>query len=192
MGEFTGKEFAMNRSLTPWRGSMSSPFSMFRREMDDLIERLFRPEEADGLTFPMHTDVAETENHLEVSVELPGLKPDDIHVEIKDGDLWITGEKKEETEKKDKTFVRVERKFGHFRHVVPLGESVDPEKVTAEFRDGVLKLVIPKSEAAKPRRIPIKGTSEEPKSATSGSASSTPAASQSMPKPQEGNPSTGT
>jgi HSP20 family protein len=151
----------MNRMLAPWRGSLPAPFSMFKREMDDLVDRFFRSDGPDELK-AARTDVAELDDRFEVSVELPGMKPDDIEVEMKEGALWITGEKKEETEKKGKTFLRVERQYGRIQHVVPLADTVDADHVTAEFQNGVLKVSVPKSESAKPKRIPIRSESSEP------------------------------
>jgi HSP20 family protein len=100
--------------------------------------------------------VAETDAALEVTVELPGMKPDDFKVEVHNGNLWITGEKKEEKEEKGKTFHRYERHFGAFRRIVPLPTTVKAEKVDAIYRDGVLKVALPKTEEVKPKAIPVK------------------------------------
>jgi len=147
----------MTRNLVPWGGNLPAPFTMLKREMDDLFDRFFDHDRGDGFSALPRTDVAETEDKYEISVELPGLKPEDIAVEVKGGELWITGEKKQEAEKKGKTYLRVERQYGRFQHVVPLAQVVDAEKVSAEYQNGVLKISLAKSEHAKPKRIPVHG-----------------------------------
>ncbi len=90
-----------------------------------------------------------------MTVELPGLKPEEFHVELRNHELWVTGEKKEEKEEKGKTFLRVERRYGEFKRVIPLPENVNAEKVAAEFREGVLKIAIPKTAETKPKEVQV-------------------------------------
>jgi len=147
----------MVRSLVPWTG-FSQPIDIFRREMDTLFDRYLGWDGGRSMTmFEPVTDMAETEDAYEVTVELPGLKSEDFNVEIKEGDLWITGHKKDEREEKGANFHRVERQYGEFRRAIPLEGPVDPEKVEAHYKDGVLTIHVPKTEAAKPRRIDVKG-----------------------------------
>ena len=100
--------------------------------------------------------MVETDKAFEVSVDLPGIKPDDVKLEIKDGSLWVTGEKKEEKEEKGKTFHRVERRTGMFRRIFQLPVDVMEDKVDARFADGVLTVVLPKAEKVPPKHIEIK------------------------------------
>lgn len=156
----------MTKALTPWRpGGGLSPwdirfpriFEDFRREMDELFQSFFGSEQGSQLAvFAPTTNVAETDRAYEVTVDLPGVKPEEVSVELKDGQLWITGERKHETEEKGKTYHRIERAYGQFRRVLPLGQNVDPDKITAEYKDGVLRIEVPKSEAALPKKIPVK------------------------------------
>jgi len=156
----------MRGALTPWTGPRAlSPwdvrgprwFDSLRREMDDLFEQFFGGEAADGgAVFAPRTNLAETDQHYELTVDLPGMKPDDFHVELKDRELWITGERKHEAEEKGKTYHRVERTYGRFRRVISLGADADPEKIDAEYKDGVLRITVAKSEAAQPRKITVK------------------------------------
>jgi len=122
----------MVRSMVPWTGRLPQPFERFENEMAGLMDRFFGTEERwgnGGLTaFHPHIDFAETANAYEVTVELPGLKPEDFHVEYHDGGLWISGERKEETEEKGKTFHRVERHYGQFQRMIPLPGAIDDEK----------------------------------------------------------------
>ncbi len=150
----------MLRTLTPrtsWNWPSVSPFET---EMGDLMERFFGPRDN---CWMMATDVfeprinfVESDTDFEVSVELPGMKAEDVHVELEAGELRISGEKKEEKEETGKTFHRVERRFGEFRRVIPLGAAVHAEKVNAEFKDGILKVTVPKTEEAKAKKIEIK------------------------------------
>lgn len=145
----------MTRNLVPWGGNLPAPFMTLKREMDDIFDRFFDHDRGGGVSALPRTDIAETEDKYEISVELPGLTSEDIAVEVKGAELWITGEKKQEAEQKGKTYLRVERQYGRFQHVVPLTQVVDAEKVSAEYQNGVLKISLAKSEHAKPKRIPV-------------------------------------
>jgi HSP20 family protein len=106
--------------------------------------------------FLPEANLAETDKAVEVTVELPGMKPEEVKVEIKGEQLWITGEKKEEKEEKGKTFHRVERRAGMFRRIFPLPVEVVQEKVEARFTEGVLKITLPKAEKVAPKQIEVK------------------------------------
>lgn len=106
--------------------------------------------------FTPTTDVVETDKAFEVTVDLPGMKPEELAIELKNGQLWINGEKKEEKEEKGKTYHRMERYYGSFQRVVPLPTAVDEEKIAADYKQGVLRVTLPKSEAVQPRHIEVK------------------------------------
>jgi len=131
--------------------------------MDSVFSRFLGPDfleegNGDGMTwFSPLVNVAETDDEFEISVDLPGIKLEDVNVELRDNDLWITGERKEEHEEKQKNWHRIEHRYGQFRRVIPLAHNVDAEKIDAEYKDGVLKILVPKTESAKPKRIAIKG-----------------------------------
>jgi HSP20 family protein len=145
---------AMTNTLSSYRWTPSL-LDDFRKEMGRLAEGFFDDASAANVFAPS-VNFAETAKGYEVSVELPGMKPDDVHVEFKDGHLWITGERKQETEEKDKTFHRIERRYGSFRRVIAIGNEVDAEKVSATYKDGILTVDVPKAAAAQPKRIQIK------------------------------------
>jgi HSP20 family protein len=149
----------MIRTMVPWRERFPLAISRLENEMSDLMERMFGQEgEANGWSlgdFTPAVNLAEQENVFEISVELPGMKPEDVNVELKEGNLWISGKKTEEAEQEGKTYHRMERRHGEFRRVVPLPGAVDPEHVDANFRDGLLTIHIPKTEQSKSRRIEI-------------------------------------
>jgi HSP20 family protein len=100
-------------------------------------------------------DVVETDEHFVLKADLPGLAEDDVHVEVEDNVLTVSGERKAEHEDKRDGYVRVERSYGSFRRSLSLPEGVDPEAVSATFDKGVLEVRIPKPEQRKPRRVAI-------------------------------------
>ena len=148
----------MVRTMVPWTGRLPRTFETFGREMETLMERFLAPEAGwlVGERFVPRTNIAETEKEFEITVELPGMKAEEVKVEMKGGELWITGEKKEEKEEKGKTFHRIERYVGEFRRVIPLPVEVEEAKIAAVFAEGVLKVTVPKAEAVKPRHIEVK------------------------------------
>jgi HSP20 family protein len=161
-GKFGSGGGTMVRSVVPWTRSLARPFGRLENEMTDLMERFFGPEERwpSGLErvegFTPSVNLAETEKEYEVTVELPGMKPEEFNVEFKEGALWLSGHREEEKEEKEKTFHRVERRYGEFRRIIPLPGAVNEEKADASFKEGVLKVIIPKAEEAKPRRVEVK------------------------------------
>jgi HSP20 family protein len=120
------------------------------------LEPFWRTEASFGPTLPA-VDVVEKENAFEISAELPGLDEKDVEVTLADDVLTIRGEKKEEKEQKDKNYYRSERRFGSFQRVFELPPGVDQGKIEASFRNGVLKVVLPKTAEAqkKTKKIAI-------------------------------------
>lgn len=145
-------------SLTPFTSRYPEIFDDFRREMDTMLNRFLSPGEAEERRLPLRPlcNVAETENQYEVTLDVPGMKPDDFNIELKQNELWISGERKEESEEKGRTWHRIERRSGWFQRVVPLGHDADPNQVEAEYKDGVLRVSINKTEEARPRKIEVK------------------------------------
>jgi HSP20 family protein len=148
----------MVRSLIPTEGRLLRPFSRFEEEMENLMERFFARENGWPVIegFAPTANLAETEGEFEVTVELPGLKPEEVTVEMKNGELWISGEKREEKEEEGKTWHRVERRMGSFRRVFRLPTPIKEEAIEAKFENGVLKVTVPKTEEVKPKRIEVK------------------------------------
>jgi HSP20 family protein len=106
-------------------------------------------------------DLAEDAEHLVLRADLPGLTEDDVEVEVKDGVLTVSGERKAEEKKEGEGFYRVERAFGSFSRSLSLPKGIDADKVTAEFDNGVLEVRIPKPEERKPHRVQIGSGSVE-------------------------------
>jgi len=103
-------------------------------------------------------DVKETKDAYTVLADLPGLDRKDIQVSLEEGLLTISGSRKAEHEEssEDRTWHRVERSWGSFSRTLRLGEGVDADKVSAEYKDGVLTVAVPKKESAQPRRVDVK------------------------------------
>jgi HSP20 family protein len=131
----------------------------FERGMEDMMRRMIEGDVDGGensLSFAPSLNVAETEGGYEVTVDLPGMKPEEVNVEFKEDALWITGERKHESEEKGKTFHRVERHYGSFRRIIRLGTDVNPESINANYKEDVLTITAAKNEAARPRRIEVR------------------------------------
>lgn len=101
-------------------------------------------------------DITEDDKEYLIKAELPEVKKDEVKVTVENGVLTITGERKFEKEEKGKKYHRVERAFGSFVRSFTLPDDADANKVNAEFKDGVLKVHVAKSEAAKPKQIEVK------------------------------------
>ncbi len=139
------------------------PFTSLQREVDRLFDEFTRgsflaPAREGEVAITPRVDVSETENTLEVEVELPGVDEKDVEVTLSDNVLTIQGERKQEREEKKKDFHLVEQSYGSFARSISLPFEVDTNAVKANFSKGVLKVTLPKPAAAKAktRRIEIK------------------------------------
>ena len=143
--------------ITPWRplGELSS----VRREMDRLWNR-FLGETPFARTaaeeWSPSVDISETKDKLAIKAELPGLDAKDVNVSITGDILTIKGEKKRETEEKDEHHHYVERYYGSFERSFKIPVNVKNDKIEATFDKGVLKIVLPKTEASKKKEIEVK------------------------------------
>jgi HSP20 family protein len=136
----------------------------FSREVDRLFDAFFgTTETAQGRRWIPPMDLVEAGDHFVLKADLPGMSEDDVSIEIEDGTLRISGERKAEHEEREQGWYRIERSFGNFNRSLSLPDGVDPDGVTAEFKNGVLELRIPKPEQRKPRRIEIGGSNGSPK-----------------------------
>ncbi len=136
--------------------------SRLRSEMDRLWDeyfgagrRAFRPMEEAWLPA---VDVSETGDKITVRAEIPGMEAKDIDISMVGDTLVIKGEKKAEKEEKDENYHMVERSYGSFSRSMKLPATVDPDKVDASYKNGVLTIVLPKKEEVKPKPIEIKAT----------------------------------
>jgi HSP20 family protein len=144
--------------VTPWK-----PFrelERVRREMDRLWDSFFeerptrRVEEV--REWLPSVDIAETEKDIVVRAEIPGIDPKDIDISLANDLLTIKGEKKQEKEEKEENYHLVERSYGAFTRSVRLPGEVQNDKISASYKNGILKVTLPKSEEAKKKEIRIK------------------------------------
>jgi len=146
----------MVKEVTPWR-----PFetlSSLRRDMDRLWDRFFG--EDLGLTrwregWTPTLDVSETKNDLIVKTEIAGVDPKDVDISLSGDTLTIKGEKKQEKEEKEEGYHLIERSYGSFSRSVRLPVEVDHDKVKASYKNGVLKITLPKPEQIKAKEIKV-------------------------------------
>ena len=142
------------KASTPMTG-----MTTFKREMDRLFERFLEPVWSEMPTFgewEPKVDVTEDKDGITVKAELPGVEQKDVAVTMQDGMLVIKGEKESEKEEKDKRHHRVERTYGAFSRALRLPAAVDGSKATAEFKNGVVTIKLPKAPEAKGTAIPVK------------------------------------
>ncbi|HLG85541.1 MAG TPA: Hsp20/alpha crystallin family protein [Bradyrhizobium sp.] len=131
------------------RGFLQTPFY---RDVDNFLHRDV------GLAVTPAIDIVEKDNAFEVTAELPGLDANNIDLQLADGVLMIKGEKTEEKQETAKDRYVSERRYGSFRRTLRVPESVDPDKIEASYKSGVLTITLPKSAEAKDKQktIPIK------------------------------------
>ena len=127
----------------------------FTREIDRVFDAFFGQTDQ-GRRWVPPMDLVEAEDHFVLKADLPGLAEGDVNIEVQDGTLTISGERKAEHEQREKGWYRIERSFGSFNRSLTLPDGVDADRIEASFADGVLEVHIPKPEERKPRRIEIK------------------------------------
>ena len=160
----------MAGTLTRWDpfaelGERQTRFDRMFDELTDGRERAWTPA----------IDIERDNGNLVVRADIPGIKPEDVKIEVENNILTISGERKSEREDRKDGYYRVERAFGSFRRSLKLPEGVDPESVQASFERGVLEVHVPKPEDRKPRKVEISVGGEERK-AIENSEPSDPAA----------------
>ncbi len=147
-------------SIMRWRPGRE--LAAIRDEMNRLFDDFFSgfpfPERRRGLMegeWAPTVDVAETDENIVVTAELPGVKQNDVEISVVNDVLTLKGEKKEEKEIKKENYHRIERSYGSFQRSISLPTGVQADKAKATYKDGVLTITIPKVEEAKPKSIKI-------------------------------------
>lgn len=154
-----------NQAPTVFRDDDRNPFLSLHREVNRLFDDVFRSFDSRLPAFGSlssfsaawpNVEISETDKEIKMNAEVPGLEEKDIEVLLDDGVLTLKGEKRSETEDKDKQFS--ERFYGRFERRIPLGVEVEEDKIDARFKNGVLSIVLPKSAKAQSqvKRIAIK------------------------------------
>lgn len=144
--------------------AFDQPLGWLRSEIDRLFDDFRRPVRSvfnfgstDFGPVPA-VEMTEHDKDYRLTAELPGMKEDDIEIAVADGEITISGEKREEEERRDKGFMLSERRYGAFERRLALPADVDPDRISAEFRKGVLEVTLPKDAeiAGRTRRIEIR------------------------------------
>jgi len=163
---------AIRRTLIPdlWQSSQWAPsreIARLHRDIDQMFDSfLSSGSQATGsqvgssIDFSPPCDVDETDTHFLVSFDLPGVSKNDVKIEVRDNQLLVSGERKEEHKEEKKNRVSIERIHGAFQRAFALPARVDADRVEALYENGVLKIAIPKSEVARPKQIEIKESKE--------------------------------
>ncbi len=140
--------------LTLWR-----PLQDLKREMDRIWQEFFGKtyltEKWEGIEWAPAVDVSETDDAVIVKVDLPGVNPEDMEISLTDNVLVIKGEKKKEEEEKKENFYRMERFYGSFMRAIHLPCEINEEKIQATYKNGVLKIVLPKKPEEKKKVIKV-------------------------------------
>jgi len=147
-----------------WELMNTDPFKDIekaRGEMDRLLDTfLFGKPKTSGFAeeeeWQPPVDMAETESDFIVSVEIPGVDPKDIDVSLSEGSLFIKGEKKPEAEEREEDYHLVEGNYGSFMRSIRLPVEIQTDKISASYKNGVLTVILPKSEGIQKRGIKIK------------------------------------
>lgn len=135
-----------------------APLWALRNEMDNFMSSF----SGDGglvAGFDAMLDLSETDDEIEVKMDVPGIQADDIEVEVAGNTLFITGERQEEKEETGKTYHRIERTSGSFSRSVTLPCDVESDHIEAECENGVLTVTLPKSDFRKPHKVTVKDNS---------------------------------
>ena len=126
-------------------------------EVDKTFNQAFEQKSEDVNTsfFAPQVDIEETQDLYMISVDLPGVKKDQVQIDVLDGVLKLSGRRDFERKSEDKHFYRLERRHGSFERSFRLPEKIDESKIQASFEDGVLEIMVPKSELSKARKVEI-------------------------------------
>jgi HSP20 family protein len=132
-----------------------------RREMDRLFDSFLTPAvkgnggRTQGLSFVPAAEMTETPEAIQLKVEIPGLEAEDLNLEVTVDSVSISGERKSESKTEEGGITRTEFRYGKFHRVIPLPVNIDNNNVTAEYKDGVLNLTLPKAEEEKSKVVKI-------------------------------------
>lgn len=147
----------------PFRNLVSTQ-DQFNRLFNETFSRFFSGAEGgEAQTWSPAVDIYENEQKLVLKAELPGIDPNDVEVRVEDNVLYLRGHRKFEKDVKEENYHRIERAYGNFQRTFTLPNFVDASSVTAEYKNGLLTLTLPKREEAKPKTIKIQVGAETPK-----------------------------
>jgi HSP20 family protein len=145
-------------AITPWRSLWEVRFPSLKEEMDKLFEDFFGrtgfPAPAEGAWLPP-VDVRETKEDVVVMMDIPCVDPKEVTISIMDDKLTVKGERKKEEETREESCFRSERVYGSFQRTIQLPSEVVGARARATYKDGALRITIPKTEKAMPKEIKV-------------------------------------
>ena len=145
-------------AITPWRSLWEVRYPSLKEEMDKLFEDFFGrsgfPAVADGAWAPA-LDVRQTNKDIVVTMDIPAVNPKEVTISIVDDKLTIRGERKKEEQVREENMYRSERIYGSFQRTIQLPSEVMADRAKASYKDGVLKITVPKSTKAIPKEIKV-------------------------------------
>ena len=137
----------------PFRELMAMQDRMTRL-FDDTLSHIWKGEVAQGIWSPP-VDLVETRNEIILKADLPEMSQDEIGIKVEDGTLTIEGERKFVKETPEENYIQIERSYGTFRRTFAVPRMIDQEKIKASYKDGVLRIVLPKKEHVYPKQISV-------------------------------------
>lgn len=137
------------------------PVRTLQSELDDIFNRILARHDSEGAlsaeSYIPSLNLSETDSELQITMDVPGVKPEEVDIEVTGNTVRIRGEHKDEKEEKGRTYHRIERRTGSFFRAVELPCDVKRDKVVADYKDGVLRITLPKFEVTKPHKVTVKG-----------------------------------
>ena len=147
--------------ILPWQRKKESDVNILQRKMDNNYDQFFWPNLLPSTyllgdrNWDPKLDISEGKKDITIKVEIPGIEAKDLDISIDGRLLTIRGEKKQEQKEKEETYYRVERSYGYFKRTIELLAEVDPNKLDASYKRGVLKLKLRKSKESETKRIKV-------------------------------------
>lgn len=146
--------------VLPWKRNKDKHAKELRREVDSVYDRFFEPDFLPSTLFGKgkwgpKLDISEGRKDIIVKAEIPGIEAKDLDISIDGRRLNIRGEKKQEQTEEEETYYRVERSYGYFNRTIELPSEVDPNKVDASYKKGILKIKLRKTKSSETKRIKV-------------------------------------
>jgi HSP20 family protein len=146
--------------ILPWKRNKDNHAKELRRDIDSMYDRFFEPDFLPSTLFGKgkwgpKLDVSEGRKDIIVKAEIPGIEAKDLDVSIDGRRLNIRGEKKQEQTEEEETYYRVESSYGYFNRTIELPAEVDPNKVDASYKKGILKIKLRKTKSSETKRITL-------------------------------------
>ena len=147
--------------ILPWKRNKENHANELRRQFDTMYDRFFEPDFMPATSvfgkgkWGPNLDISEGRKDITVKAEIPGIEAKDFDISINGRRLNIRGEKKQEETEEEETYYRVERSYGYFNQTIELPSEVDPNKVDASYKKGILKIKLRKTKSSETKRIKV-------------------------------------